>query len=77
MNNNRKHYIKKERKGQIVFVLVILLAIIIGIAWAVIENEQEAQVWKPAAVYPMANAHISWEQTHYPGPWGVNDDAGT
>lgn len=66
---NRKHYIKKETKGQIVFVLVILLAIITGIVWAVIENEQDAQKWKPAAVYPMANAHISWEQTFHPGAW--------
>ena len=66
---NRKHYIKKETKGQIVFVLVILLAIITGIVWAVIENEQDAQKWKPAEVYPMANAHISWEQTFHPGAW--------
>lgn len=71
---NRKHYIKKETKGQIVFVLVILLAIITGIVWAVIENEQEAEKWKPAAVYPMANAHISWEQTFHPGGW---ENAGT
>lgn len=66
---NRKHYIKKETKGQIVFVLVILLAIITGIVWAVIENEQDAQKWKPAEVYPMANAQISWEQTFHPGAW--------
>ena len=71
---NRKHYIKKETKGQIVFVLVILLAIITGIVWAVIENEQEAEKWKPAEVYPMANAHISWEQTFHPGGW---ENAGT
>ena len=52
-----------------IFIITILLAIIIGIAWAVVENMDEGQTWKPAAEYPMANARISWEQTFHPGAW--------
>ena len=68
-NKNQKHYIKKETRGQMIFIITILLAIIIGIAWAVVENMDEGQTWKPAAEYPMANARISWEQTFHPGAW--------
>ena len=75
MNKNHKYIITNERKGQIIFVVVILLAIIIGLVWAEIENQQQAPEW-PAEVtsHPMANTNVSWEQTHHPGPWGgVND----
>ena len=65
-------YIKPERKGQIIFIVMILLAIIIGLAWNMIEAEGQQQTWQTS--YPMANAHISWKQTYYPGPWGVVDD---
>lgn len=65
-------YIKPERKGQIIFIVMIILAIIIGLAWNMIEAEEEPQNWQTS--YPMANVNISWEQTHHPGPWGgVND----
>ena len=39
-------YIKKETKGQIVFIVIILLAILIGIAWNYIE-EQNTITWRP------------------------------
>lgn len=74
MNNNRKHYIKKEQKGQIIFVLAIMLAVIIGLAWVMIEDANDQNTWKPAAEYPMTNIHISWEQTYHPGGW---ENAGT
>ena len=61
-------YIKKETRGSIIFILMIILAIIIGIAWNYIESS-EAEGQKPDAVYPMANAHISWEQTFHGGAW--------
>ena len=61
-------YIKPERKGQIIFIVMIILAIIIGLAWNMIEAEREPQNWQTS--YPMANVNISWEQTHHPGPWG-------
>lgn len=61
-------YIKKETRGSIIFILMIILAIIIGLAWNYLEiGEAEGQ--KPDAVYPMANAHISWEQTFHGGAW--------
>ena len=63
-------YIKKERQGQIIFVVMIILAIIIGLVWAGIENNNQAPEW-PAAVttHPLANAHISWEQSFHAGSW--------
>ena len=65
-------YIRPERKGQIIFIIAILLAIIIGIVWNMIEAEGQPPAWQTS--YPMANVNISWEQTHHPGPWGgVND----
>lgn len=61
-------YIKKERQGSIIFILMIILAIIIGLAWNYIESG-EAEGLKPDAVYPMVNAHISWLQTYHGGGW--------
>lgn len=61
-------YIKKERQGSIIFIVVIILAIIIGLLWNYLERG-EAEGQKPDAVYPMANAHITWEQTFHGGAW--------
>ena len=61
-------YIKPETRGQIIFIVMIILAIIIGLAWNYMESG-EAEGPKPDAVYPMANAHISWEQTFHGGAW--------
>ena len=63
-------YIKKETQGSIIFILMIILAIIIGLVWAEIENRQQVPEW-PAAVttHPLANAHISWEQSFHGGAW--------
>ena len=63
-------YIKPETKGQIIFVVAILLAIIAGLVWAGIENNNQAPEW-PAAVttHPLANANISWEQSFHAGSW--------
>ena len=61
-------YIKKETRGSIIFILMIILAIIIGLAWNYLESG-EAEGLKPDAVYQMVNAHISWEQTFHGGAW--------
>lgn len=61
-------YIRKETKGSIIFIVLMILAIIIGLAWNYLESG-EAERQKPDAVYPMANAHISWEQTFHGGAW--------
>ena len=72
MNKNHKYIITKERKGQIIFIVLILLAVAIGLLWNTLE-QTEVQT-KPDVSYPMTNVNISWEQTHHPGPWGgVND----
>ena len=51
-----------------ILIVVIIMAVIIGLAWNYIESG-EAEGQKPDAVYPMANAHISWEQTYHGGAW--------
>ena len=61
-------YIKKETKGQILFIVLIILAVIIGMIWNYIDSEPEYN-WKPTSSYPMANAQISWLQTYHGGGW--------
>ena len=65
-------YIKKEVGGQIIFIAAIILAIVIGLLWNALEDSS-AQKWEPVGSYPIANAHISWEQSFHSGPWGEND----
>ena len=67
MNKNHKYIITKERKGQILFIVLILLAIVIGLVWN--ELEQTEVQTKPDVSYPMTNVNISWEQTFHSGAW--------
>ena len=59
-------YIKKETKGQIIFVVLIILAIAAGLIWNALEAENDRKKLMETG-YPMVNAHISWEQTYYGG----------
>ena len=67
MNKNHKYIITKERKGQIIFIVLILLAVAIGLLWNTLE-QKEVQI-KPDVIYPMTNVNISWEQTFHSGAW--------
>ena len=67
MNKNHKYIITKERKGQIIFIVLILLAVAIGMLWN--ELEQTEIQTKPDVSYPMTNVNISWEQTFHSGAW--------
>lgn len=67
-------YIRKETKGQILALVIILLAVIAGLAWNYIEEQSSASKWEPTESYPMANISISWLQTYHPGGW---NNAGT
>ena len=69
---SHKHYIKKEQKGQIIFIVFILLAIAAGLIWNAIEETNQPPAWQVS--YPMANANISWEQSFHPGAWGGVED---
>ena len=60
-------YTKKERIGQIIFIFCILLAIVIGLVWNLIDEENRAV--KPDVVYPMTNVNVSWLETYHFGPW--------
>ena len=60
-------YIKKETKGQIIFIVLIMLAVAIGLLWNTLE-QNEVQT-KPDVSYPMTNVNISWEQTFHSGAW--------
>lgn len=61
-------YTKKERVGQLVFIFCVLLAIVIGLIWNLIDENNKAV--KPDAVYPIVNCNISWEESFHPGSWG-------
>ena len=67
MNKNHKYIITKERKGQIIFIVLILLAIVIGLLWNELEPTEVQN--KPDVSYPMTNVNISWEQTFHSGAW--------
>ena len=66
--NTMSKYIKPERKGQILFIVFILLAVIIGLAWNYIE-EQNTNTWKPTVSYPMANQNITYQTMLFAGGW--------
>lgn len=69
---SHKHYIKKEQKGQIIFIALILLAIAAGLLWSAWEDANQPPAWQ--VEYPMSNVNISWEQTHHQGPLGGVED---
>ena len=68
-------YIKKETKGQIIFIVLIIAAIAIGLLWNALEETNDEQ-YKPDVSYPMANVNISWQQTFHAGGWGETDAGG-
>ena len=61
---------EKERRlfAVVMFIILILLLIWMGLE---IAGVFDPPVWLPDGEYPMANAHINWEQSFHPGPWGV------
>lgn len=61
-----KYNTKKHIAARIALILTaaVLLA---GIGWAVTEANRPE--WEPDCEYPIANAHISWEQTFCAGGW--------
>lgn len=61
---NYKHYTKETGNSKVfaVFACVIMLAMVALIVLQLCGMFDEP-LWKPVAEYPMANAHISWEQT--------------
>ena len=64
-----RHYIRNEKESKS-FAIVMLVIMVILIAWAVWSTVEELKVpeWpEPDTVHPMVNAHVSWEQTNYPG----------
>ncbi len=65
---SQNKYIRKETKGQIIFIVLIILAVLIGLLWNALEREPEYN-WEPATSFPIANAQISWEQTFHGGAW--------
>ena len=74
MNKNHKYIIKKETKGQIIFIVMIILAVAIGLVWNMLEAENNAPEWPgEVTTYPRANAQIGWEQSFHYGAWGENN----
>lgn len=63
-----KYNTQKNRSTRARAILIMVLAALtIAHAVTVLAAAERRTRWKPDVVYPMANAHISWEQTFYPG----------
>ena len=56
-----------------VMLAVLVIIMIFGIlsVCELIESKNVPE-WKPSVSYPMANAHISWDQTFYGNGDGMN-----
>lgn len=66
---NQTQYSTKGKKSK-VWILILAMAVIalaIYAAWTEAGAEGRRE---PDAVYPMANASISWSQTFHAGAWG-------
>ena len=61
-------HITKERKGQILALVIILLAVVIGLAWNDIEAAA-CKTWRPSVSYPMANQNITYMTMLFAGGW--------
>lgn len=58
-----------------IFALVMVIILILIMTAGILDmcgvfDRPEEPIWKPNVIYPMANAHISWLQTYYPGTMG-------
>ena len=60
-------------KERIIFAIVMGIILLLIAVVGVLELHQLISVsraeWEPTTVYPMANANVSWQQTHYAGSW--------
>lgn len=65
-----RNYNREEQKKK-VLVAVLAVVLMMLIVWYALEicGVFDGPVWKPGEAIPIANAHISWEQTFYPGSW--------
>ena len=68
--NFRMKYTTRNNKTAIVRAIILFLVaflIVFGIALMLEDAEAKLDAWEPNVSYPMANAHISWDQTYYGG----------
>ena len=66
-----KYSTKKNRSTRARAILLCVLATVTIIHGVMVMAAAERRTrWEPDVEYPMANAHISWEQTFYPGGTG-------
>ena len=64
-----RHYIRyeKESKSFAIVMMIIMVALIAWAVWSAVEEMKVPEWPEPDTVHPMVNAHVSWEQTNYPG----------
>ena len=64
-------YIKNNGNSKVVAAVFGALLLVLVIAWVLLENAaaEERNRIKPDRVFPMANAHIGWEQSWHRGAW--------
>ena len=60
----RKHYSRIRKEMVVLIVCTMMLAAAIG--FVISSSAAEEPAWDTC--YELANTHISWQQTFYPGP---------
>jgi len=61
---------KERRIFAIVMMVILLMIVAIGVGSSFQIRAARAQsAWMPVVEYPMANANVTWLQTHYSGAW--------
>ena len=62
--NTKRH---SQTRGRTILMVVLAVITIANAVFLLNRAEEARNRWEPDCEYPMANAHISWEQTFYPG----------
>ena len=62
--NTKRH---TQTRGRTILLVILAALTIANAAILLNKAEERRNRWEPDVEYPMANAHISWEQTYYPG----------
>ena len=73
MKKSEYDFKKESRIFALVMLLIVVLIMTVGILDICgVFDKPEEPIWKPSVIYPMANAHISWLPTYYPGAMETN-----
>ena len=52
-----------------IIMMIIVLGLLVVFTVEVVKLFYPPVTWEATEVYPMANAHITWDQTYHSGAW--------